>query len=775
AGARVRSVQGRWGRELRARTGEAVSVFVGVDGPRWMVYGVATGPAQNARMLDRELRRLLTATVVVRGPAPYPVRTVLPLELPDQMQAERDARAERERIAAEALEAQEAQQAQAAEHAAVEAAVREAAAERAAAERAAAERAAAKRAAAERAAAERAAAQERVLAERAAAERAARRRAAAERAATRRAAAEHAYAEAGRNLGRRAGDAGPAAALPGPGDRFGVPDQPAVPPRSPVPPHSLAVSQDPGPGSAGELAATTFLPAVVGPAPDAPTERFPALPPARPVAWPRTGSAGTGTPGTGTARNGTASVDARAGEVGRSRFAAVGWPEPEDGSDRSAAGRDPFDPRPGDRFGDIGGGQVPQRGGPVDDLDPRSSWATASATDGPDRASEHHGYADPDPDPTEEVRYAQENRAADGPSRPVGRAGQRAASRSHEHADGGVPLEDLLPGDGTAERGSTDGTADPLHRREAPQARTGRRAARRAAELAEFAERAELAAENAWSAARPTFSPPSSPSAPSTTPAGDLSATNDRPQAGAPATGRRAARRATERRAEYADDTGLRSEAAVAYPSTSGEEAPGRRERRAAHRRPATGDAPLGADEGRDRAAGWAEEAHGDDFGGPGEPATSRFVAVPRSDGNGSSSGRHRDPLGGANGGPHAEHRAPHRVDRWAHGDADPHGGGNGTHRARHDGLRAPANGTRRAGVALPRPEASYADTASPGIPDGGSGNNGGNNGGDSGVHNDEDAWPDAPPRRPGEPALAFLDSPLGRAANPKGRHRRPE
>ncbi|MGE3256621.1 DUF3710 domain-containing protein, partial [Pseudonocardia sp.] len=42
AGARVRSVQGRWGRELRARTGEAVSVFVGVDGPRWMVYGVAT-------------------------------------------------------------------------------------------------------------------------------------------------------------------------------------------------------------------------------------------------------------------------------------------------------------------------------------------------------------------------------------------------------------------------------------------------------------------------------------------------------------------------------------------------------------------------------------------------------------------------------------------------------------------------------------------------------------------------------------------------------------
>jgi hypothetical protein len=108
-GARVRSFQGRWGRELRARTGEAFSVFVGVDGPRWMLYGVATGPAQQARLLDRRLRQVLGETVVVRGRSPYPVRTVLPLVLPEAMQAEREARLEREQTAAAALEAREAE------------------------------------------------------------------------------------------------------------------------------------------------------------------------------------------------------------------------------------------------------------------------------------------------------------------------------------------------------------------------------------------------------------------------------------------------------------------------------------------------------------------------------------------------------------------------------------------------------------------------------------------------------------------------------------------
>ncbi|GAA1323466.1 DUF3710 domain-containing protein [Pseudonocardia xinjiangensis] len=84
-GATVRSFQGQWGRELHATSGAAKSVFVGVDGSRWMLYGVATGPANHAEMLDAELRRMLRATVVVRGRAPYPVRTVLPLVVPEHL------------------------------------------------------------------------------------------------------------------------------------------------------------------------------------------------------------------------------------------------------------------------------------------------------------------------------------------------------------------------------------------------------------------------------------------------------------------------------------------------------------------------------------------------------------------------------------------------------------------------------------------------------------------------------------------------------------------
>ena len=81
-GARVRSFTGEWGRELHATTEGATSVFVGVDGPRWMLYGVATGPTRDAVNLDARLRRMLRGTIVVRGRAPYPVRTVLPLVTP---------------------------------------------------------------------------------------------------------------------------------------------------------------------------------------------------------------------------------------------------------------------------------------------------------------------------------------------------------------------------------------------------------------------------------------------------------------------------------------------------------------------------------------------------------------------------------------------------------------------------------------------------------------------------------------------------------------------
>jgi len=49
-----------------------------------MLYGVATGPTRDAVGLDARLRRMLRGTVVVRGKAPFPVRTVLPLVTPSE-------------------------------------------------------------------------------------------------------------------------------------------------------------------------------------------------------------------------------------------------------------------------------------------------------------------------------------------------------------------------------------------------------------------------------------------------------------------------------------------------------------------------------------------------------------------------------------------------------------------------------------------------------------------------------------------------------------------
>ncbi|MFD1530005.1 DUF3710 domain-containing protein, partial [Pseudonocardia aurantiaca] len=131
-GARVRSYAGEWGRELHATSGKAKSVFVGVDGPRWMLYGVATGPEAQADALEAELRRMLRGTVVVRGKNPYPVRTVLPLVVPEYLMEQ--AAAAKEKKAAEEPAAQQA--------AAQQAAAQQAAAQQAAAQQAAAQPAA---------------------------------------------------------------------------------------------------------------------------------------------------------------------------------------------------------------------------------------------------------------------------------------------------------------------------------------------------------------------------------------------------------------------------------------------------------------------------------------------------------------------------------------------------------------------------------------------------------------------------------------------------------
>ncbi len=82
-GAAVHSEAGDWGQELVASLGEVALRFIGVDGPRWMLRGVVAGPPDRARAGSAALRDLLRDTVVVRGDGPMPVRTPLPIELPE--------------------------------------------------------------------------------------------------------------------------------------------------------------------------------------------------------------------------------------------------------------------------------------------------------------------------------------------------------------------------------------------------------------------------------------------------------------------------------------------------------------------------------------------------------------------------------------------------------------------------------------------------------------------------------------------------------------------
>lgn len=84
-GARVGRAAGEWGEEVEAVTEQGVLRFVAVDGPRWMLRGVAAGPADGAQARTDLLRDVMRQTVVVRGTEPLPVRSPLPLQLPDAL------------------------------------------------------------------------------------------------------------------------------------------------------------------------------------------------------------------------------------------------------------------------------------------------------------------------------------------------------------------------------------------------------------------------------------------------------------------------------------------------------------------------------------------------------------------------------------------------------------------------------------------------------------------------------------------------------------------
>jgi hypothetical protein len=62
--------------------------FLGVDGPRWFLRGLITGPAADNPEAAAALEAAFQGIVVVRGSEPMPVREQLPLTLPPQAAAQ---------------------------------------------------------------------------------------------------------------------------------------------------------------------------------------------------------------------------------------------------------------------------------------------------------------------------------------------------------------------------------------------------------------------------------------------------------------------------------------------------------------------------------------------------------------------------------------------------------------------------------------------------------------------------------------------------------------
>ena len=81
-GATTSIEDGHWGREIVAEVPGGCHRFIGVDGPRWMVRLVASGPNETASELSQLSRAVLAESVVRRGAEPAPPREMLPLVLP---------------------------------------------------------------------------------------------------------------------------------------------------------------------------------------------------------------------------------------------------------------------------------------------------------------------------------------------------------------------------------------------------------------------------------------------------------------------------------------------------------------------------------------------------------------------------------------------------------------------------------------------------------------------------------------------------------------------
>jgi hypothetical protein len=95
AGGKSQEVPGPFGTELMAQvpaepgqpaSGLRLVRFVGVDGPRWFLRGLFTGPAAAGGEPASLLEEIFRDVVVVRGEHPVPPRDILELRLPPEAQ-----------------------------------------------------------------------------------------------------------------------------------------------------------------------------------------------------------------------------------------------------------------------------------------------------------------------------------------------------------------------------------------------------------------------------------------------------------------------------------------------------------------------------------------------------------------------------------------------------------------------------------------------------------------------------------------------------------------
>jgi len=96
-GGRAHEVEGPYGVELQGAVpvqtgGFAPARFVGVDGPRWFLRALLTGPAALDRVTAAPFESALRDVVVVRGSEAMAVRDPLPLRLPREVAEQAAAR-----------------------------------------------------------------------------------------------------------------------------------------------------------------------------------------------------------------------------------------------------------------------------------------------------------------------------------------------------------------------------------------------------------------------------------------------------------------------------------------------------------------------------------------------------------------------------------------------------------------------------------------------------------------------------------------------------------